>query len=42
MIAVVHHPDYVVPGQPKSGYQWNKNGAIRDLLHQAGDAIAWF
>jgi acetoin utilization deacetylase AcuC-like enzyme len=42
MIAVVHHPDYVAPGQPKSGYQWNKNGAIRDLLHEAGDAIAWF
>ena len=32
MIAVVHHRDYVAPGQPKSGYQWNKNGAIRDLL----------
>jgi acetoin utilization deacetylase AcuC-like enzyme len=42
MIAVVHHPDYVAPGQPRSGYQWNKNGAIRDLLHEAGDAIAWF
>lgn len=42
MIAVVHHPDYVAPGQPKSGYQWNKNGAIRDLLHAAGDTIAWF
>src|SRR4051812_25942087 len=42
MIAVVHHPDYVAPGQPKSGYQWNKNGAIRDLLHEAGGAIAWF
>lgn len=42
MIAVVHHPDYVAPGQPKSGYQWNKNGAIRDLLHEAGDTIAWF
>jgi acetoin utilization deacetylase AcuC-like enzyme len=42
MIAVVHHPDYVAPGQPKSGYQWNKNGAIRDLLHEAGEAIAWF
>ena len=42
MISVVHHPDYVAPGQPKSGYQWNKNGAIRDLLHEAGDAIAWF
>jgi len=42
MIAVVHHSDYVAPGQPKSGYQWNKNGAIRDVLHEAGDAIAWF
>ena len=42
MIAVVHHPDYVAPGQPKSGYQWNKNGAIRDLLREAGDAITWF
>lgn len=42
MIAVVHHPDYVAQGQPKSGYQWNKNGAIRDLLREAGDAIAWF
>jgi acetoin utilization deacetylase AcuC-like enzyme len=42
MIAVVHHPDYVAPGQPKSGYQWNKNGAIRDLLREAGDAVAWF
>jgi acetoin utilization deacetylase AcuC-like enzyme len=42
MIAVVHHPDYVAPGQPKSGYQWNKNGAIRDLLREAGDAIEWF
>jgi acetoin utilization deacetylase AcuC-like enzyme len=42
MIAVVHHSDYVAPGQPKSGYQWNKNGAIRDVLYEAGDAIAWF
>jgi len=42
MIAVVHHPDYVAPGQPRSGYQWNKNGAIRDLLREAGDAIEWF
>lgn len=42
MIAVVHHPDYVAPGQPKSGYQWNKNGAIRDLLREAGESIAWF
>jgi acetoin utilization deacetylase AcuC-like enzyme len=42
MIAVVHHPDYVAPGQPKSGYQWNKNGAIRDLLRAEGGRIAWF
>ena len=42
MIAIVHHPDYVAPGQPRSGYQWNKNGAIRDLLREAGDAIEWF
>jgi acetoin utilization deacetylase AcuC-like enzyme len=42
MIAVVHHSDYVAPGQPKSGYQWNKNGAIRDLLHAEGDKIDWF
>ncbi len=42
MIAVVHHPDYVAPGQPRSGYQWNKNGAIRDMLREAGDAIEWF
>ena len=42
MIAVVHHPAYVAPGQPRSGYQWNKNGAIRDLLREAGGAIEWF
>ncbi|THD36764.1 MAG: histone deacetylase [Sphingomonas sp.] len=42
MIAVVHHPAYVAPGQPRSGYQWNKNGAIRDLLREAGEAIEWF
>ena len=42
MIAVVHHPDYVAPGQPKSGYQWNKNGAIRDLLRAEGERIDWF
>jgi acetoin utilization deacetylase AcuC-like enzyme len=42
MIAVVHHPDYVAPGQPKSGYQWNKNGAIRDLLRAERERIDWF
>ena len=42
MTAVVHHPDYVAPGQARSGYQWNKNGPIRDLLREAGDLIDWF
>ena len=42
MIAVVHHPDYVAPGQPKSGYQWSKNGAIRDLLRAEGQRVEWF
>lgn len=42
MIAVVHHPHYVAPGQPRSGYPWNKNGAIRDLLRAAGATIEWF
>lgn len=42
MIAVVHHPAYVAPVQARSGYQWNKNGAIRDLLREAGDTIEWF
>jgi acetoin utilization deacetylase AcuC-like enzyme len=42
MIAVVHHPDYVAPGQPRSGYQWNKNGAIRDLLRAEGERVDWF
>jgi acetoin utilization deacetylase AcuC-like enzyme len=42
MIAVVHHPDYVAPGQPKSGYQWNKNGAIRDELLAMEKRVEWF
>ena len=41
MIAVVHHPDYVAPGLPRSGYPWNKNGAIRDLLVESGGLIEW-
>jgi acetoin utilization deacetylase AcuC-like enzyme len=41
MIAVVHHPDYVAPGLPRSGYPWNKNGAIRDLLLQSGEPVEW-
>lgn len=42
MIAVVHHPDYVIPAPSASGYRWGKNGAIRDLLREAREAIDWF
>ncbi|MBA4773021.1 MAG: histone deacetylase [Sphingomonas sp.] len=41
MIAVVHHPDYVAPASPRSAYQWNKNGLVRDLLAASGTAIDW-
>ncbi|MBX9815801.1 MAG: histone deacetylase [Proteobacteria bacterium SG_bin5] len=41
MYAVVHHPDYVAPGAPGSTYQWNKNGLVRQLLVESGDAIDW-
>ena len=41
MIAVVHHPAYVAPAPPRSQYQWNKNGLVRDLLLAKGDAIDW-
>ena len=41
MIAVVHHPDYVAPARANSTYQWNKNGLIRDLLIEVGEAIDW-
>jgi acetoin utilization deacetylase AcuC-like enzyme len=40
-IPVVHHPSYVAIGQPKSGYHWNKNGAIRDLLRGAATPLDW-
>jgi acetoin utilization deacetylase AcuC-like enzyme len=40
MIAIVHHPDYVAPAPPRSTYQWNKNGLIRDLLR--GEDVEWF
>lgn len=42
MIAIVHHPDYVAPGLPRSGYPWNKNGAIRDVLIESGAPVEWF
>ena len=41
MIPVVHHPDYVFVAPVRSTYRWGKNGAIRDLLRDEGDRIAW-
>ncbi|MEK9210078.1 histone deacetylase family protein [Sphingomonas sp. 2378] len=41
MIHVVHHPAYVTEAPARSTYRWGKNGAIRDLLRQEGDAVAW-
>ena len=41
MIPVVHHPDYVFETMVRSTYRWGKNGAIRDLLRDHGDRIAW-
>jgi len=42
MIAVVHHPAYVVAAPPRSAYPWNKNGLVRDLLiEQGGARIEW-
>ncbi len=40
-IAVVHHPLYVAPAPARSSYQWNKNGLVRDLLRDLGDALDW-
>jgi acetoin utilization deacetylase AcuC-like enzyme len=41
MIHVVHHPDYVAPAPARSTYQWNKNGLVRDVLRERGDAFEW-
>ncbi len=41
MFAVVHHPDYVAPAPSRSGYQWNKNGLVRDLLAAGDVAVDW-
>ena len=41
MIHVVHHPDYVTPAPARSTYRWNKNGLIRDLLLERGEAVTW-
>jgi acetoin utilization deacetylase AcuC-like enzyme len=40
-IPVVHHPLYVAPAPARSQYQWNKNGLVRDLLLELGDALEW-
>ena len=40
-IILVHHPDYVAPAPPRSTYQWNKNGLVRDLLRESGAALDW-
>lgn len=41
MIAIVHHPDYVVPAAAGSSHKWNKNGLVRDLLRESGAVIDW-
>lgn len=38
---LVHHPAYVAPAPARSGYQWNKNGLVRDLLREDGDVFRW-
>ena len=40
-IPVVHHPHYVAAAPAGSAYKWGKNGLVRDLLRERGDAIAW-
>ncbi|MET0269095.1 MAG: histone deacetylase [Sphingomonas sp.] len=40
-IAVLHHPDYVVPPDPASRYSWSKNVLVRDRLRDEGGRVAW-
>ena len=40
MIAVVHHPDYLLPPRPGT-HQWGKNALVRDFLMARGDAVEW-
>ncbi|MEZ0494972.1 histone deacetylase [Sphingomonas sp. IW22] len=42
MIPIVHHADYVAPAPARSGYQWNKNGLVRDLLIDSGARLKWY
>lgn len=41
MIAVVHHPDYVLPAPYAANPKANKNALIRDALHASGAALDW-
>ena len=41
MIAIVHHPAYVVPARDDARTRWNKNGMVRALLEESGAAIRW-
>ncbi|MDB5663131.1 MAG: histone deacetylase family protein [Sphingomonas bacterium] len=39
MLHVVHHPGYVAPGRPNSGFPFNKYGLVMIALEQAGAAM---
>lgn len=41
MIAVVHHPDYVLPAAYAANPKANKNALIRDALAESGAALDW-
>lgn len=40
-IAVLHHPDYVVPPDPASRYRWSKTALVRDRLREEGGRVRW-
>ena len=41
MIAVVHHPGYVLPAPHSANPKANKNALIRDALVASGAALEW-
>jgi acetoin utilization deacetylase AcuC-like enzyme len=41
VIAVVHHPGYVLPPASAASPKANKNAMIRDALHESGAALEW-
>ncbi len=41
MIAIVHHPDYVLPAAYAANPKANKNALIRDSLLESGAALDW-